>query len=297
MENIWKIVSKPDNVPIVGMLAATIFFAVLAFVLAIRNDRRMRAGEETVELHLARKGKVHVWPYLLRIELLSALAISILLIAWSLCLDAPLEEQANPTITPNPAKAPWYFLGLQEMLVYFDPWIAGVGLPVLIIFGLMCMPYIDPNRDHVGYYTFRDRKWSISIFCFGWFLWVALIIIGTFMRGPGWMWFWPWEKWDSHMVVAETNIDLSDKLFGIRADSPAGMGIGLAVIAGYYAVTLLIPYLICRAKNPDLLRKLGLVRYLVIGLLFWTMVGLPIKIVLRLAFDIKYVWMTPWFNI
>ncbi len=297
MENFWKIVSKPDNVPIVGMLVGTIFFAALSFVLAVRNDRRKQAGEETFEEHYARKGKVHVWPYLLRLELLVTLAIFVLLIAWSICLDAPLEEQANPTITPNPAKAPWYFLGLQEMLVYFDPWIAGVGLPLLIIIGLMCMPYIDPNRGGVGYYTFRERKWSISIFCFGWFLWVALIIIGTFMRGPGWMWFWPWEKWDSHMVVAETNIDFSDKLFGIRSDSGAGMAIGLAVIAGYYAVTLLIPFLICRAKNPDFLRKLGLVRYLLIGLLFWTMFALPIKIVLRLAFDVKYVWVTPWFNI
>ena len=297
MDNIWKIISKPDNVPIVGMLVAMVFFALYAFTMAIKNDRRARAGEETVEQTDARKGKVHVWPYLMRMELLIALLVSLLLIVWSLSLDAPLEERANPTVTPNPAKAPWYFLGLQEMLVYFDPWIAGVALPVLIVVGLMCMPYIDPGRKGVGYYTFRERKWSILIFAFGLFLWVALIIIGTFMRGPGWMWFWPWQAWDSHLVVAETNVDLSDWLFGVRSSSTAGMIIGLLIIAGYYALALGIPYLILRAKKPQALRDLGLVRYLLIGFLFWTMMALPIKIMLRLAFSIKYIWMTPWFNI
>ena len=92
------------------------------------------------------------------------------------------------------------------------------------------------------------------------------------------MWFWPWQKWDSHRVVAETNIDLSDKLLGIRSTSGAGMAVGLAVIAAYYAVALLVPYLICRIKNPEFLRKLGLIRYLLIGSLFWTMFALPIKI-------------------
>lgn len=297
MENVWKIVSKPDNVPIVGMLLLTVFFAALAFVLAVKNDRRMRAGLETVEEGYARKGKPHVWPYLVRIELISALLVSILLIVWSICLDAPLEEHANPTITPNPAKAPWYFLGLQELLVYFDPWIAGVGLPVLIVGGLMAMPYIDPGKNGIGYYTFSQRKLSISIFGFGFFLWVILIIIGTFMRGPGWMWFWPWETWDSHRVVAETNIDLSDWLFGIRSTSWGGMTIGFLALAGYYAGALLIPYRILRAKAPEFLAQLGLVRYVLNSLLFWTMVGLCIKIVLRLAFDIQYVWINPWFNI
>ena len=297
MENIWKIVSKPDNVPIVGMLFAMAFLTVLAFVMAVRNDLRKRAGKETVEETYARKGKVHVWPYLVRIELISALVVSILLIVWSILLDAPLEEAANPTITPNPAKAPWYFLGLQEMLVYFDPWIAGVVLPVLIAGGLMVMPYIDPCVGAVGYYTFRERRLSISIFCFGFFLWTVLIIIGTFMRGPGWMWFWPWETWDAHRVVAETNIDFSDAVFGVRSTSTAGMVIGFLAIAGYYGLTMIAPYLIGRRTCPEFLSKLGLVRYVAVGFLFWTMMALCIKMVLRLVFGIKYAWVTPWFNI
>ena len=85
------------------------------------------------------------WPYLVRKEFLAAIVCTIILIVWSILFDAPLEELSDPTVTPNPAKAPWYFLGLQEMLVYFDPWIAGVAFPMLIIIGLMAIPYIDIN--------------------------------------------------------------------------------------------------------------------------------------------------------
>ena len=96
----------------------------------------------------------------------------------------------------NPAKAPWYFLGLQEMLVYFDPWIAGVIMPTLIIIGLLAIPYIDANPLGNGYYTYKQRRFAIWAFCSGFIgLWVVMIIIGTFIRGPGWMWFWPTETW------------------------------------------------------------------------------------------------------
>ena len=81
----------------------------------------------------------------MRIEFLVAILVTVLLMVWSLTLNAPLEEPSNPNVTMNPAKAPWYFLGLQEMLVYFDPWMAGVIMPTLIIVGLMAVPYIDAN--------------------------------------------------------------------------------------------------------------------------------------------------------
>ena len=97
--------------------------------------------------------KLHVWPYLVRLEFLCALVVIIALTVWSIVIDAPLEEAANPTKTPNPSKAPWYFLGLQDILVYFDPWFAGVVAPVLIIVGLMLIPYLDVNPKGNGYYT------------------------------------------------------------------------------------------------------------------------------------------------
>ncbi len=105
--------------------------------------------------------KIHVWPHLVRMEFLVAIFVMVVLIIWSVGIDAPLEEAANPTRTPNPSKAPWYFLGLQEMLVYFDPWHEGVVLPTFIIIGLMMIPFIDINDKGNGYYTFKERKYEI----------------------------------------------------------------------------------------------------------------------------------------
>ena len=90
----------------------------------------------------------------MRNEFLMTLLVIIVLTVWSLLLNAPLEQPSNPTRTPNPSKAPWYFLGLQEMLVFFDPWYAGVVLPSFIIVGLMLIPYLDINPKGNGYYTF-----------------------------------------------------------------------------------------------------------------------------------------------
>ena len=115
----------------------------------------------------------------------------------------------------NPAKAPWYFLGLQEMLVYFDPWMAGVIMPTLIIVGLMVIPYIDANPLGNGYYTYKQRKFAIWTFLFGFIgLWVLMIVIGTFIRGPGWMWFWPGQTWDAQRVEFAVNRNV-DQIFGI----------------------------------------------------------------------------------
>ena len=125
------------------------------------------------------------------------LLVIIVLTVWSLLLNAPLEQPSNPTRTPNPSKAPWYFLGLQEMLVFFDPWYAGVVLPSFIIVGLMLIPYLDINPKGNGYYTLRERWFEILSFFIGFhILWVSFIIIGTFFRGPGWNWFWARQVWD-----------------------------------------------------------------------------------------------------
>ena len=140
--------------------------------------------------------------------------LTIVMIVWSIGLRAPLEEAANPTSSPNPAKAPWYFLGLQEMLVYFDPWLAGVVLPTLIIVGLMAIPYIDTNPKGNGYYSFRERKWEIGVFLYGFLvLWSFLIITGTFLRGPNWNFFGPYEYWDPNKLVPLVNVDLSELIW------------------------------------------------------------------------------------
>lgn len=241
--------------------------------------------------------ELQTWPFLLRKEFLAAIIVMIILMIWSIALDAPLEEPSDPSLTPNPAKAPWYFLGLQEMLVYFDPWIAGVMYPSLIVMGLMVIPYVDMNPKGNGYYTFKERKFAILTFCFGFHvLWILLIIVGVFMRGPGWLWFWPWEVWDSHRIVADTNYDLT-QFIGIDSKSLLGSVIGGGIISIYFFLGMTVPYILMKTKNNQMLEKLGIIRYAIVAFLFVSMLGLPIKMVLKLVFHLKYIWVTPWFNI
>ena len=133
--------------------------------------------------------KVNTWPHLMLPEFISLMAMMAFLILLSAILNAPLLEEANPNITPNPAKAPWYFLGLQEALSYWDPQIAGVMIPLVIgLIGFAAIPYIDRNPENHP----SKRKYAIMMFTF--FLAGAgtLTIIGVLFRGPGWNWTYPW---------------------------------------------------------------------------------------------------------
>jgi hypothetical protein len=240
--------------------------------------------------------KVHTWPYLVRLEMLVSTFVMAFVTVWSIVVDAPLEEPANPTKTPNPSKAPWYFLGLQEILVYFDPWFAGVVLPSLIIVGLMVVPYIDINPKGNGYYCFKDRWFSISVFLFGFLvMWIVLIILGTFFRGPGWYMFIPGQYWDVHKTVAITNVNMTDYMamnFGIsilRRPIPA-MITGTLLVA-FWVVGIPAIFWRARHKKSATLKKLGSVRYWITASLFMIMFGTVFKVVLRLGFNIKYVGM------
>ena len=264
-------------------------YRALAFVKgeSLAKEKDLQVSEDELQ----------TWPYLLRKEFLAAIIVMIILMIWSIALDAPLEEPSDPSLTPNPAKAPWYFLGLQEMLVYFDPWIAGVVFPSLIVMGLMVIPYVDMNPKGNGYYTFKERKFAILTFCFGFHvLWILLIIVGVFMRGPGWLWFWPWEEWDSHRIVADTNYDLT-QFIGIDSKSLLGFIIGGGLVSIYFFLGMTVPYILMKMKNSQMLEKLGIIRYSIVAFLFLSMLGLPIKMVLKLVFHLKYIWVTPWFNI
>lgn len=237
--------------------------------------------------------KIHSWPYFVRVEFIAGLIMMLFLFVWSIAIDAPLEEPAQPAVTPNPSKAPWYFLGLQEMLVYFDPWLAGVVFPSLIIVGLMVIPYVDVNPKGNGYYTFRERKFAILTFFFGFHvLWVAQIFIGVFLRGPGWNFFAPWEYWDPHKVVALNNVDLP-YLLGARGYWSSFI-IGAIAVGGFFGA---IPAAWHFFRHKPVMRHLGFVRYAIVSGLFMTMMLLPLKMVLRWTLNVKYLWVTPWFNI
>jgi hypothetical protein len=235
--------------------------------------------------------KVHVWPYLVRLEFLCALFVTIGLTVWSIVIDAPLEEAANPTKTPNPSKAPWYFLGLQDILVYFDPWFAGVIAPVLIIVGLMLIPYLDVNPKGNGYYTYHERKVAIWVYSFGFLvLWIALIIMGVFLRGPGWNLFMPWQYWDPHKVVALVNVDLPYAL-GVRTYNMA-MLVGGGILSAYFALGTAVYFFMERKA----IKNVGFLRMFIKIQLYLIMIGIVIKIVLRIGFNIKYILVTPWIN-
>jgi len=258
-----------------------------------------KAKERVIEAERLTKlvpDKVHTWPYLVRLEMLVGTITMALITIWSIVVDAPLEEPANPTKTPNPSKAPWYFLGLQEILVYFDPWFAGVVLPAFIIVGLMVIPYIDVNPKGNGYYCFRDRWFAISTFLFGFLvMWISLIIMGTFIRGPGWYLFLPGQYWDVHKTVAITNVDLPAK-FGIH-DPTASMIFG-AVCVGIFLVGIPAAFWRARYKKSDVLQKLGAVRFWITSFFFMTMLGTVLKVLLRLFFNVKYIMVGPYnFNI
>ncbi|MEA2829036.1 MAG: menaquinol-cytochrome c reductase cytochrome b/c subunit [Actinomycetota bacterium] len=133
--------------------------------------------------------KVHVWPHLLVGEFVASLAMTAFLLVFSAVVNAPFLAGANFNFTPNPSKAPWYFLGLQELLTMFHPMVAGVTIPGMGIFGLMLVPYSDKNPSNHP----EDRKLAISIMTLFLMFWAVLVIIGCFFRGPGFNFTFPWR--------------------------------------------------------------------------------------------------------
>ncbi|HEX5472883.1 MAG TPA: hypothetical protein VFW73_13410 [Lacipirellulaceae bacterium] len=305
--NFFAIVAKPDNVPIVALVFLLAFFTWLATYRAVENDRRMANGEPPLEK--LDNEKVLVWPDLVYTEMICMIALSALLIFWAIWLRAPLEEPASSVKTPNPSKAPWYFLGLQEMLVYYDPWMAGVVLPSLIIVGLMAIPYIDFNKQGNGYYTINQRKFAYLIFQVGFLeLWVTLIVLGTFLRGPNWNFFGPYEHWDPHKVQALTNVNLSEYFWQTwlgrslpqapsNSSFLAQLGAivlrelpGILLVLGYFIV---LPPLMAVTFLRKFYQRMGFIRYMVLATLILFMAALPIKMVLRWSFNLKYLIAIP----
>ena len=299
-DNFRLIVVKPDNVPIVVLIFLVVFFTWYSIREGVRNDRLIAGGGDPVEKQ--ESDRVWVWPDLVYTELISLILCTAVLVVWSVGIEAPLEQPANPANTPNPSKAPWYFLGLQEMLVYFDPWLAGVVLPSLIIVGLMAIPYVDRNPKGNGYYTFRERRAEITIFLFGFVvLWSSLIVLGTFLRGPNWNFFGPFEYWDVHKLEPLTNVQLSDFIWVRLLGRPLPNNwfvrevFGIALTLAYVAA---LPPLMARTFR-GYYEKLGAPRFYVTAMLLLMMLSLPVKMLTRWVFNLKYVVSIPefFFNI
>jgi hypothetical protein len=192
------------------------------------------------------------------------------------------------------------------MLVYFDPWMAGVVLPVLVIFGLLALPYLDVNPLGNGYYTFIQRKFAYVIHQFGFLvLWITMILLGTFLRGPNWNFFGVYETWDARKVQVLNNVDLSeyfwiDGLGRPRPEAPADAGLlvrsgyiawrelpGILLLGLYFGV---VPLLLTRysAMFKNLYPRMKLARYAIMMGLLLVMTLLPIKMICRWLFNLKY---------
>ena len=321
-KNFYLIVTKADNIPIVVMIFLVGYFIWFSLKQANENDKRIAEGKEIDEKLYQQK--TLTWPDLVYIELIALILATVILIIWSIQIGAPLEEWANPTRSPNPSKAPWYFLGLQEVLVYFDPWIAGVLIPLLIIFGLMAIPYIDRNPEGSGYYSFAKRKFSITVFLSGFVLWTVLIVIGTFLRGPNWSFFGLFESWDIQKIVPLINVQLSEliwtKWFGMAKPESwfireifgililflyiPGLPVGLARAWKLNNAFQKVPFvgeLLVSISDffKDFYDRKGPVRYYISTILLLIMAGLIIKMYLRWIFNLKYIVSVPeyFFNI
>ena len=202
------------------------------------------------------------------------------------------------------------------MLVYYDPWMAGVVLPSMVIVGLMAIPYIDFNKAGNGYYTIDQRKFAYLTFQFGFLvLWVTLIVMGTFLRGPNWNFFGPYEIWDAHKVEALNNRDLSEffwidapdllNLGWSRPKAPEGSSElkkvvyaiyrelpGIFLVIGY--LLILPPLLVVASKFfRDLFIRMGFIRYMVLANLLLMMLLLPLKMLSRWTVNLKYVISMP----
>ena len=302
-----EIVTKPDNVPIVAMVFLLGFFTWLATSRAVQNDDRIEQGLPTLEKE--NNEKVLVWPDLVYIEMICMVALTAILILWGIGLKAPLEEAASAVKTPNPSKAPWYFLGLQEMLVYFDPWMAGVVLPSLVVFGLMAIPFLDFNKAGNGYYTIKERKFAYIIFQLGFLeLWVTLIVLGTFLRGPNWNFYGPYELWDPHKVEVLNNVDLSQYFWNgalnmalPKPPQDASLPVqllwigyrelpGILLTLGYFVV---LPPVLALTVFRTYFKRMGFIRFMVMSNLLLFMMLLPIKMILRWTINLKYIISIP----
>lgn len=297
------IVAKPDNVPISMLIMSTAFCSWLALRQAVINDERIDAGGKPVEADGG--DKVLTWPDLVYTELLAMVIGTVILLVWSIVLKAPLEPPASNTKIPNPSKAPWYFLGLQEMLVYFDPWLAGVVLPTYIIIGLCAIPYIDINKKGNGYYTFKERAFAITTFLYGFVvLWVVLIVLGTFLRGPNWNFFGFYEYWSPYKTEALNNVNLSDYIFIslLGTGYPGDWGIfpkwllrewpGILLLIIYFGV---LPLVFAKTFMRNFFIRMGTIRFMTMTNILLMMAFLPVKMVLRWTLNLKYIVYIPEF--
>jgi hypothetical protein len=232
---------------------------------------------------------VTTWPHLVKRELIAAMIALLLLSWWALLKPIPLGPEANPEVTPLIVKAPWFFIGVQELLHYFDAWLGGVVLPLLLIFGLAALPYLDPlpRATEPRWISTPQALMLIALLLF----WLLPTVMGLFFRGETWTLQLAWAPTSPDQTPSRSLLSLSERL---QLSAPmAHLVGGLLCLAPLGTVVLAWAWL----RRRPAIRALGLPRFLIAGMLLAIFAGVLLKVGLSLALDLRYLWVTPWFSI
>lgn len=281
--SLGELLGEPDRLAfllLLGLVAATLG---LGGWLAWRGRHRTLSNEERA----AGAEPVAAWPYLVRLELVAALATLLVVSWWAMLLPLELGPPADPTVTPALAKAPWFFVGVQELLQYFDPWLGGVMLPLLSLFGLAALPYIDRDPYGAGRHELRPAALVVVLALLG--LWLVPSGVGLFLRGEHWSWVPIWRAVPLDQPAPPVLASLGERL---RLGPSGSQVLGAALCLGPFAL-LGLGWRLLR----DRFAVLGLARYLLAGSLLILLAGVGLKVVLVVVFRVRYLWVTPWFRI
>lgn len=271
----------PDALALLLLLLAVGATLIIALVAGHRRDRSEPPGGKLVD----------TWPHLLKRELIALLTVLLVLTWWAMALQIPLGTRADPRFTPTVAKAPWFFVGIQEMLQYFDAWLAGVVLPLLVIIGLCALPYIDNSEEQSGRYTLRRRPLALVVTGALMVLWLLPMIVGQLFRSEQWTLQPAWRAPPVELAPALAPVALAEKL---GLGSVGGQLLGGLLCLGPFAA---LPVSWFWLKRKRWAADMGRGRVMLAGVFLLCLVGVAVKVTLQLCLDVRYLWVTPWFRI
>jgi hypothetical protein len=275
------LLQDPDAMALLLLLLAVGATLIIGLCAGHRRDRSEPPGQKLVD----------TWPHLLKRELIASLIVLLLLTWWAMALQVPLGTRADPRFTPTVAKAPWFFVGIQEMLQYFDAWLAGIVLPVLVVVGLCVLPYIDAGQEQSGRYTLRRRPLALLVTSALLVLWLLPMIVGQLFRSEQWTLQPAWRAPPVDLVPALAPVSLARKL-GLGSVGGQLLG-GLLCLGPFAALFACWFWLRRKAWAADL----GWGRFTLAGVFLLCLMGVAVKVALQLCLDVRYLWVTPWFRI
>jgi hypothetical protein len=280
------VAKQPDAVALLLLVALVGGTLVVGLWAGRRRDRR---GPEPT----SSQGTVTTWPHLLRLEVVAGLAVLLAVTWWAILAELPLGPPADGDVTPTLAKAPWFFVGVQETLQYFDAWLAGAVLPLIMIVGLCALPYLDPDAEGGGHYSLGERPVALAVTLGLVLIWLLPMVVGALFRGEQWALQPVWQPPPLEPPLPPVQLpSLADRL-GLEGAAAHLAGGGLCL--GPYLVLLALWPLLRRRRSWA--ARMGAARFLIAGFFLLTAVGVAAKVVLLAVADVRYLWVTPWFRI